>query len=64
VAAIQGAIANAWDGRGMQGVLQRTQQIIEELNGPRAADDGAQADRIGLSIIRGVLEQCHRQQAR
>jgi hypothetical protein len=59
VAALQGAIANAWDGRGMQGVLQRTQRIIEELNGTHRADD-APGD---LSIIRGVLESCHRRQA-
>ena len=57
VAAMQGAVANIWDGKGMQKVMQATQNVIERLSGVHAARNDGPDD---LTAIRKVLEQCPR----
>jgi hypothetical protein len=54
VAAVQGALANIWDGGGMKRVLERTNKIIERLAGAENESDGPD----DLTALRKVLATC------
>lgn len=54
VGAVQGALANIWDGGGMKRVLEGTQRIIERLAGTETENDGPD----DLTALRKVLAKC------